>query len=665
MTHSVFAKIASLIILTIIISSCSGKRIYTKGKEAISIGEYYKGTEKFKKAYRKVKDPDKRMEMAYELAKSYHQLGEYNRAAIWYKNAIRRGHPNDSIIILAAESLRASQKFDEAKEYYNLYLEKKPYSTKALDGIEACDSIKSWEKKPSRYKIEHLKAISSRESDYSAIYTSSRGNEIIFSSMREHEQADKSINSITGQRFSNVFQANYDLQKQKWETPVPIDDRGAINTLDEEGAASFSPSGDMLVFTRCATDTEKNMGAAIYSSAIARGNFSEAKNLNIVPDSLIAAHPYFSMTGDTLFFTSDINGSIGGTDIWMSIKSGGSFGKPINLGEPINTRGNESFPTTDNNGNLFFSSDYHPGFGGLDIFKANKDENGNWQVENMKSPINSAGDDFAMTFLPNNDYPKGLFSSNRKGTRRDDIFTFELPPMEFNIKGKVYNKDTKQAIDGARIRVIATDGTDLRIRANDGEFKINLKAETEYIFAAYQDKYLNDKTKVSTIDLKDSKTFDIEFFLTPINEPIRVDNINYAFGSSELEESSKQALDTVVQILKTNPTITIELMSHSDHIGSAQANSLLSQKRAQSVVDYLILKGINANRLVAKGYGETWPKEVDELIAKQYSFLKKGNILNEQFINSLNEEQQEIARSINRRTEFRVLSTDYQEKFKE
>jgi peptidoglycan-associated lipoprotein len=265
-----------------------------------------------------------------------------------------------------------------------------------------------------------------------------------------------------------------------------------------------------------------------------------------------------------------------------------------------------------------------------------------------------------MTFIKG-EVQKGLFSSNRKGSRGDDIYSFYLPPKIFNVTGEIASKETNQKIDGALIRIIGTDGTNLKMRADGGRFQFKLKPETEYVLAAFKDGYLNDKVRTSTVGLEDSKEFRYEFKLSPTDEPVRVNNINYAFGSYEITEESKLALDSVVQLLRLNPTITIELMAHTDHIGSAEFNSTLSQKRAQSVVDYLILKGITPARLVAKGYGETWPKKVTRTIAKQHEFLKRNDELTEEFIMTLTPEQQEIAKALNRRTEFRVLSNDFHE----
>ena len=434
----------------------------------------------------------------------------------------------------------------------------------------------------------------------------------------------------------------------------------SINTASDEGAATLSSRGDLMIFTRARYDKSKDMGSELLVANQSRGAWSEPTKLELVGDSIIAAHPSLSADGTELYFVSDRPGGYGGKDIWMAKGKGNAFDKPVNLGPEINTPGDEMFPFIRENGDLYFSSNYHLGIGGLDIFKAVMGEDKKWHIENMKAPINSPGDDFGITFIKG-EVEKGMFSSNRKGSKSDDIYSFYLPPKVFNASGEIFNKETDQKIDGAMVRIIGTDGTSLKVRANGGRFQYKLKPETDYVIAAFKDGYLNDKVRTSTVGLTDSKDFKFIFKLSPTDEPIKVNNINYATGSYQITEESKLALDSVVQLLVLNPTIKIELMAHTDFVGSDQFNSDLSQKRAQSVVDYLISKGITSGRLVAKGYGETWPKKVTKTIAKQYDFLKKGDELNEAFILKLTPEQQEIAKMLDRRTEFRVLSNDFHE----
>lgn len=660
MRQTFLAVVGFSFILALLIG-CSAQKNYRSGITSYEIGEYHRATEKFRKAYRKDKDLKRKMEMAYQLADAYFKIGEYAKAAIWYKNSIRRGHPNFEANLYYADCLRATKKFEEAVEFYQIYLDSVPDDIRAINGMDACRYVQEWEENPSRYVVNAVRELNSKYSDYATVFVGNKDNEILLTSNRE-DVTGKRESSITGEYNADLFRSEFQVQRQKWGEPQLIDESGIINTPDEDGAAALSQNGDLMIFTRARFDKMNNLGTELYSAKMSRGDWSEPVKIEILGDSLISAHPALSPDGNTLYFVSDRPGGFGGKDIWMARKNGGSYEKPINLGDKINTPGNEVFPTVRQNGEFYFSSDYHMGMGGLDIFKAEKDESDDWQIQNMKAPVNSSGDDFAMSFIPGEE-ERGMFSSNRKGSRSDDIFSFYLPPKVFRVSGEVYDKETNQRLDGARVRIIGTDGTNLKLRAEDGKFQLKLNPETDYIFAGFKDNFLNDKRRETTIGLEDSKDFRIDLYLTPTDAPIRVDNINYEFGSWELMPESLASLDSLVGILELNPTITIELMSHTDHIGSDQFNFDLSQKRAQSVVDYLINKGINPDRLVAKGYGETWPKKITKTMAKNYDFLKRNNELTEEFINELEPEQQEVATAINRRTEFRVLSTDFHETF--
>lgn len=656
-------KYIRLLVFTIIIATISGCSTGRLGRDAIlshQIGEYYKAVEKYRKASRKEKDRQKRMEYAYAIADCYRYIGDYERAALYYRNAIRRGYSDPVALFYLAEMQRNNQEYEGAIENYRTYLNSNPGDIRAINGLESIKKTQEWIAKPSRHIINPIKEINSRESDFSPVFVGGRDNDVIFTSSRKGATGKKH-SMITGQSYTDLFRSTFDVQRQKWGQPKLIDEYLVINTGDEEGASTLSSLGDQMIFTRCRYDKSKALGSELYSSSQSRGTWSQPVRVQIVGDSLIAAHPSLSPDGSVLYFVSDMPGGFGGKDIWKAERDVGDFSKPVNLGPEINTPGNEMFPYIRDNGELYFSSDYHIGMGGLDIFKATEDDNGKWTVENPGYPVNSPFDDFGIAFVSGED--KGMFSSNRKGSRGDDLYDFVIPPKIFRAEGEVFNIETNTRLEGVTMRIIGTDGTNLRIQSSDGKFQFKLQPETDYIVAAFKDGYLRDKGTASTIGLDESKDFKFELFLTPTDSPINLENINYEFGKWDLLPESKTALDTLIGILVLNPTITIEIMAHTDHVGSEQFNFDLSQKRAQSVVDYLIEKGISSQRLSAKGYGETWPKTVTRKLAARYDFLKRNDELTEEFIMKLTEEQQETARSINRRTEFRVLSTDFIEKF--
>ena len=653
-------RLAVLSLVILIVSGCGSARY---GRDALlsqDIGEYYKAIELYKKARKKEKSRTKRIEYAYNIAESYRAIGQYEYAAQNYKFAIRLGYPDNEALLRYAEMLLITQDFEEATETYRTYLDSVPGDQRALDGVEAMRKTQEWVAYPTRHIINPIKEINSPQSDFAPVFVGGRDNEVIFTSTRKAATGKKE-SMIHGQKYADLFRANFSVQRQKWLQPKLLDETLMINTGDEEGAAALNSSGEQMIFTRCRYDKTQAMGTELYSTSQSRGSWSEPIKLEVVGDSIIAAHPALSPDGSVLYFVSDMPGGQGGKDIWMARAEGSSYGKPVNMGSVINTAGDEMFPFVRDNGELYFASNGHIGMGGLDLYVASKNEDDVWIVNNMGSPMNSSGDDFGISYVTGEN--KGMFTSNRKGSRGDDIYSFMVPPKIYEVEADIFDNETKARLDGATVRVIGTDGTNLKVRARNGNFKMKLKPETEYIFAAFKDGYLRDKAAANTIGLEESKDFRFEMFLTPTDAPIKIENINYEFGSWELMESSKVALDTLVEVLVFNPSITIELMAHTDHIGSDQFNFDLSQKRAQSVVDYLIEKGISPQRLVAKGYGETWPKTVTRELAKQYDFLKRGDELTEEFISQLTPEQQEIAKAMNRRTEFRVLSTDFIEKF--
>lgn len=649
-------------LLIALLAGCSASRFAKNGREAYEIGEYSDAIDHFMKAYRKEKNQSKRTEYDYYMANSYWYLDDYSRAGMRIRNLLRREYPDSLLVLRMAHSLRYEGKYDEALEYYEQYLDSFPANNEALNGIESCRKTPEWLENPTRHEVNREPMLNSRQSDFSPWFAGGLDNSIVFTSSRDAAQG-RHKSAITGHKNADLFRSNFDVQKQRWERPKLIEEEMYINTGAEEGAASFTSDGRTMFFTRCDFDKKGAKGASIFMATRSKDAWSDAENIGIMPDSLVAAHPSISHDGLTLYFVSDMDGGYGGKDIWKVEKMADTWSEPENMGPQINTPGDEMFPFIRDNGELYFSSDYHVGMGGLDIFKATlNDETEEWTIENLQSPINSTGDDFSIAFIPGRD--QGMLASNRKGAIGDDLFSFILPPKIYRAEGEIVDSETDTPVEDAYMRIIGTDGTMLKVQSNDGKFQYRLNPETEYILAAFKEGYLNAKQIISTENLPDSKTFAINLKLTPTDVPVKVENINYEFGKADLLPEAEKALDSLVNLLNINPTIVIEIMSHTDFVGSVMFNSDLSQQRAQGVVNYLIQRGINPKRLVAKGYGETWPKTVTRKIAGQYEFLNQGDELSEEYIMKLEtEEQQEIAKAINRRTEFRVLSNDFRETY--
>ena len=654
-------RIYILLILIIIVSAgeASGqKRKAERAYAAFEAGEYYDAIDEFKDTYSKIKTSDKaaRADIVFMIAECYRLTNDPKNAETWYKLAVKSANSRPEAGYWLAESLKKNGKYQQAIDELKKYRQIAQSDARADQEIRACELALEWQRNPEAYRVDELKDLNSRESDFSPAYGRDDFGVVYFTSARDDAEGNKT-HGATGQGFTDIFETRID-KKAKWSTPVPVQ---GINSEFEDGTPVFFNDYKEILFTRCEAGKREKKGCIIMSAKRSGDSWSEPKNIGILPDSVVAAHPAVSPDGLTLYFVSDIAGGYGGKDIWMSTRSsvGETWSKPKNLGPDVNTSGNELFPFLRSDGTLYFSSDGLIGMGGLDIFKAVPQPDGSWVVTNMKTPINSSADDFGIAF--ENENERGIFSSTRKGRGNDELYAFEFPPLKFNVTGLVKDEKTGLPIGAATVQLIASDGNSLQAETGTGgDFKFALKPDVDYIFLAQKDGYLNGKEKETTKGQERSRDFMVTILLTAYDKPIELPNIFYDFGKWDLRPESMVSLDKLVETLNDNPKVTIELMSHTDSRDTEEYNYDLSQKRAQSVVQYLIEKGIEPERLSAKGYGESSPKVVDAAIAAQSPFLRLGAPLSESYINSLaNDEQKEIAHQINRRTEFRVLRTDY------
>ena len=631
-----------------------------KAESAYKAGEYYVAIDLFKTAYNSITDKSNKAEMLYKIAECYRLVNEPLKAELWYTKAIGKGVPNPLAIYYLAEMQKMNLKYEEAKESFKKYKEIVPKDARADDGVRSCDQAQKWMDNPSGYQVESMKFFNSKQEDFAPAYANSDNSIVIFTSSRDGSTGN-AISGVTGQNSADIFISRVD-RKGSWSQPVPLSEN--INTEFEEGSPCLSKDFKTLYFSRCKYAKNKNSGCQIYYSEIQGEEWGKDKLIQIAGDSIVIADPAISVDELTLYFTSDMGGGQGGKDIWMVTRSnkGDEWSKPINLGAQINTPGDERFPYIHPDGTLYFSSNGHIGLGGLDIFKATVKPDGTWKVENLESPINSNADDFGITFQK--DQEKGFFSSCRTIKGDADIYAFSLPPLKFNVIGVVKDEKTEQPIADATIKSISSDGITIDNKADkNGVFRFALKANTDYVFIGSKEGYLNGKERETTKGLDRSRDFKTIILLASTAKPIELPNIFYDFAKWDLRPESMVALDKLIETLNENPNITIELGSHTDSRGSDQDNINLSQKRAQSVVNYLIEKGVVSDRLIPKGYGESTPKVVDKKMAAQYTFLKEGATLTEAYINSLSDSDlQEIAHGVNRRTEFRVLSSDYKPK---
>ena len=631
----------------------------SKARAAYSAGEYYMAIDLLKDAYNKTSDKEAKSEIIFLLAECYRLTNNPRQAEMRYKQAIQKEYPNPIIYLRYADALRMEEDYEDAIEQYRKYKELVPDDPRGETGIQSCQLAVEWIEDPNGYEVTNMKYFNSRESDFSPCFASEDYQTVYLTSSREESSGDDT-HGATGQNFTDIFQSRMD-RKGKWSVPVPLDEN--INSEFEDGTPVMNDDYTTMYFTRCQVNKNTNFGCQIYTANRSGESWSKAEPMQLKDDSVVVAHPAITSDELTLYFVSDMPGGLGGKDIWRVTRSneGDEWSKPENLGAMLNTADDEMFPFVHTDGTLYFSSNGRIGLGGLDIYKATENEDGTWTVENMRYPINSSADDFGIVF--EKEMERGYFSSTRKGRGNDEIYSFVLPPLKFNVIGEVRDNKTDELLIGTTVKSIGSDGITIEATTGeDGTFRFMLKPNTDYVFVASRRGYLNGKERETTKGLEESTDIKTVIYLSNIAESIELSNSNvfYDFARWDLRPEALVSLDQLVETLEDNPTVTIELMAHTDARGNDEDNIELSQKRAQSVVDYLISKDIAPERLSAKGYGETLPKTVTKRIHDQNQFLREGIQLTESFIYSLPTiEEQEIAHQLNRRTEFRVLRTDY------
>lgn len=654
--HCIVTFVSVVCVLQMV--SCSNDNIaFNKGEQHYALGEYYQASIYYKKAYSRTspKDRPKRALRAFKMGECYRRINYTQKALAAYQNAVRY-KIQDSLALfhLARIQLKVGQ-YKQAEGNFRLYLDKDPGNELARSGLLSCELAPQWKATPNLYKVKKEQLFNSRRADYSPMLLGDESDMLFITSTRNQSKGDE-ISGITGAKYADMFVSRKGEDK-KWKQVEEIDSE--INTDYDEGVCCFSPDGKTMYFTRCSSDPDYPRYAEIWESARSDASWSSPKKCEISKDTLSSyAHPAVSPDGEWLYFVSDMPGGEGGFDIWRTRIVSSGFGGVENLGRPINTSGDEMFPTFKPTGELYFSSDGHPGMGGLDILKATNDSVRGWIVENQQFPLNSSADDFGMTFegLHN----RGFFCSSRNdGKGWEHIFSFEYPEILQTVTGWVYEKDGYELPEGL-VYMVGNDGTNEKLSVKgDGSFTKIIKPGVDYVFLGTCKGYLNVRQQLRVEPSEESEEYTLQFPLPPINVPVLIDNIFYEFDKASLTPESTNALDMLVVMLNENPNITIELSSHCDYRGNDAYNQRLSQRRAESVVNYLIEHGVVSERLVAVGYGEERPKVVTKKLAEIHKFLSEGDTLTEDFILKYNDEEQEICNALNRRTEFKVLRTTF------
>ncbi|MBO7580342.1 MAG: PD40 domain-containing protein [Bacteroidaceae bacterium] len=654
-------------ILALVLVACSNEGIaFKKAEQSYAIGEYYAASINYKKSYSRCapKEKAKRAVRAFMMGECYRHIGYTQKAMAAYTNAIRYNVEDSTAYLhLARQQLKAGQ-YKQAAQNFHQYLEFDPGNELARSGLLSCELGPQWKAKPNQYKVKKETVFNSRRSDYSPLLVGDDADQLVLSSTRKEAQGDD-ISGVTGLKFGDLFFSRKNEQG-KWQ-PVDVIE-GEVNTEYDEGAPCLSPDGKTMYFTRCSSDPDYPRYAEIWQSQRSDAAWSKPTKCQISRDTLTSyAHPAVSPDGQWLYFVSNAEGGEGGLDIWRTRILTSGFGGMENLGRPINTAGDEMFPSFRPNGDLYFSSDGHPGMGGLDIFIAHEDSIRGTIVENQQYPLNSSADDFGMTF--EGVHNRGFYSSSRNdGKGWEHIFSFECPEILQTVTGWVYEKDGYE-LPEALVYMVGNDGTNLKLSVKgDGSFTQVLKPGVEYVLLGTCKGYLNVKNeiRVEPEDEEESHEYTLQFPLPPINVPVLIDNIFYEFDRADLTPESTEALDQLVGMMNENPNITIELSAHCDYRGNDDYNQRLSQRRAESVVRYLIQHGIAKDRLTAVGYGESRPKIVSKKLAETLLAgdpkveVQVNDTLTESYILRVkDEDKQEVLNALNRRTEFRVLRTTY------
>lgn len=646
--------------------NAQGRRI-AAAEEAFSSFQYNLAATRYKKAFSKTKNRAEKDRISFKLGECYRMMNSTKKAEAAYRRIIKSdfARKNPVVYLYYADMLRFNEKYDVAKDYYALYAENVPEDIRGANGIKSCDLAAEWVANPTKYTIANLKKVNSKSDDFAPSYADKFYNALIFTSTREGATG-KGLDDWTNQNFSDLFLTRQD-RKFDWGEPTLADTEKKLNTDANEGTPAFNDKFSAMYYTRCGSAEDEATNCRILMIKRSGKGWGEAKALELGKDSTVTdGHPAISADELTIIFSSDRKGGQGGKDLWIATRKTASddFNKPLNLGNLVNTQGDEVFPFLRNDTTLYFASNGHPGLGGLDIFRS-VFRNGQWTAPvNLEVPVNSSSDDFAMIFKPGED--EGFFTSNRKGGKGgDDLYSFINPPLVFSLQGNVKDDRTLQFIPMASVKLVGSDGTSVEAKTDPKGFysfsKSQIKPNTTYDLTVIKEGYFNKKARETTVGVEKNKDFVIDFILEPIPEkPVVLPDILYDLAKWDLKPQYQDSLQGLIKTLLENETIVVELAAHTDARDTEERNDILSQRRAESVVNYLIERGIDPERLVAKGYGERVPRTLQKDIRKEGFLFKAGTTLTEAFIDSLKTvPEKEAAHALNRRTEFRVLSKDY------
>lgn len=571
------------------------------------------------------------MELAGE---SYYRMRNFELAESWFARTVQHKDHNLQHLLRYADLLKANGKYKEAKAQYQAYAERSGTPAEVQVQIAGCDSALVWKANPSPFLVQNERGVNTAHSEFSV---SVIGDQAFFAGESAVGQKGSEVYAWTGRPYLKLHQSALTSNanaSQAGQLGAPSLLGPDLNNLDFHVGPVASPdNGQTLYVTR--TYVGKELGAEmvkghkyrthrleLYKYVKQDGQWVGTPFEHNNPDQFSVGHAAFSANGQLLYFVSDRPGGQGGTDIWYSERqSNGTWGTPVNAGSRINTKGDELFPQIGPHGELYYSTDGLAGMGGLDVFRAEGSKS-NWSVPvNLGYPLNSSWDDFSLLTTVDDDLQQlGFLSSNRPGGQgEDDIYSFrfdkpqpepEPEPVIVVLQGVVTNKNTAERISDANI--VLYEGTRMIVgretSKGNGQFEFVIEPGKRYQVHGSKASFYPDSASTHSLDIVVSDTLQVALALEPeysVGKTFVLENLYYDFDKHNIRPDAALVLDELVQIMNENPTMKIELSSHTDSRGNDAYNMALSQRRAKAAVDYLISKGISRDRLVAAGYGET------------------------------------------------------------
>lgn len=662
------SKINIFLILVLILAGNAG---FAQKKEMAAADSLFRdlqfnsAAENYEKAVKKMKETSAEKQFCiFRIAECYRMMNDPDLAEPYYRQLVEANYGDTTPVVYLrfAGILKTKGDVEAAKNYFTKYLQLDPASTEALTGLKSCEWLLANQDKKAQVVVEEIKAINSPDDEFGPAYLDPSFQTLVFTSNRVTADA-KNIDQWTGSTFSDLYTSTF--TGKGWNEPSLIENAGLLNSDIHEGTPSLNGDFSVLYYTRCGKVAETKAFCEIWKTSKSGGKWGKPE-LVLFDSTANVGHPSISKDELTLLFSSNKDGGAGGKDIWMARRASkeDAFSTPVPLGNMINTAGDELFPYLYNDTTLLFASDGLEGYGGLDIYISHYRKN-NWtKPQNLLTPINSTYDDFGI--ILQKPVEEGCFCSNRSGgTGGDDIYRFYRKILMFTASGHVKDNNTLLSIKGVKVTLVSDIGDSTTVLTDkQGVFRFDEKLVLEdhiYELIFKMDGYFSKKEEITTFPYEENHEFTVDITLEPIPEkPIVLPDILYELDKWDLAPQYQDSLMQLVRLLKDNESLVIELRSHTDSRGSSEYNDVLSQKRAQSVVDFIVSQGIDPGRLVAKGYGERISRVLDKDVLRENYLFKAGTELNDEFVNKLpSKEIREAAYQLNRRTEFAVIAKDY------